>query len=49
MELSIPERHLAALKYMVPELGNYADGKAYSKAWKWFMRDPLSKAYRVHS
>ena len=47
MELSIPTRHLEAIKAVIPELGQETDKGIRVQAWKRFIRDPISKQYRV--
>ena len=47
MELSIPTRHLAAIKAVIPELSQETDKLTRVQAWKKFLRDPISKQYRV--
>ena len=45
--LRIPTRHLEAIKHMVPEMQNQQPRETQHRAWKWFMRDNISKPYKV--
>ena len=43
----IPYRHMEALKLMIPEMQNHQPREDQQAAWKWFLRDSLSKPYRI--
>lgn len=45
----IPYRHLEALKHMIPDMQNHMPREDQQRAWKWFLKDELSKPYRVRA
>jgi hypothetical protein len=47
MMFSIPEDHRRVLGLIFPDLDS-PDGKTKTKAWKKFMKDDISKAYRIN-
>lgn len=43
----IPYRMNQALKHMIPQMQNDQPRETQQAAWKWFLRDELSKPFRV--
>ncbi len=47
LRFNIPTRHLAAIRAVIPQMQTQEAGYIQERAWKWFLRDELSKPYRV--
>ena len=45
--LRVPYRHDQAIKHMIPELREHQPRETRLRAFKWFLRDSISKPYRV--
>ena len=45
--LRIPYRHDQVIKQVIPELRETQPREARLKAFRWLLRDPISKPYRV--
>ncbi len=43
----IPDRHLDCIRRMIPELRTLQPSETQVRAWKWFLRDSISRPYRV--